>query len=152
EAPQAAVGDAPPYADSGELLADLTILDRSLTTNGSGILAAGRLRHLRRAVDVFGFHLAALDLRQNSDVHECCVGDMLSFVQPSLDYAGLAEPERIRLLLAELGTARPLSSPFLCYSPETMSELGILRATAEAHRRYGRPSVPHYVISKTSGV
>jgi len=152
EAPQHAVGAAPPYRDSGELLADLAILDRSLVANGSGILAGGRLKNLRRAVDAFGFHLAALDLRQNSDAHGRTVGDMLGLVQPDLDYAGLAEAERIRLLLAELGTARPLTSTFLSYSAETASELAILRATAEAHRRYGQDSVPHYVISQTTGV
>ena len=145
-------GDVSPYDDSEALLADLTILERSLVANGSGILAEGRLQHLRRAVDVFGFHLAALDLRQNSDVHERCVGEMLSLVQPGIDYGGLTEPERVRLLLAELSTARPLSSPFLTYSVETEGELAILRATAEAHRRYGRASVPHYEISKTTGV
>jgi phosphoenolpyruvate carboxylase len=116
------------------------------------VLAAGRLKDLRRAVDVFGFHLAALDLRQNSDVHERAIGEMLGLVQPGLSYAGLAEPERIRLLLAELGTARPLASPFLAYSPETAGELAILRAAAEAHRRYGRAAVPHYVISQTTSV
>jgi phosphoenolpyruvate carboxylase len=152
EAPQHAVGDAPPYRDSRELLADLAILDSSLTANGSGILAEGRLKHLRRAVDVFGFHLAALDLRQNSDVHERTVGEMLGLVQSGLDYASLADPERMRLLLAELTNTRPLSSPFLCYSPETTSELGILRAAADAHHHYGPASVQHYVISKTTGV
>ena len=152
EVAQRAVGDAPAYRDSAELLADLTILDRSLVANGSGILAEGRLKNLRRAVDAFGFHLAALDLRQNSDAHARAVGEMLSLVQPDLDYTGLAEPERIRLLLAELDTARPLASAFLSYSAETASELAILRATAEAHRRYGRDSVPHYVISQTAGV
>jgi phosphoenolpyruvate carboxylase len=151
-APQHAVGDAPPYRDSAELLADLAILDGSLVANGSGILAKGRLKNLRRAVDAFGFHLAALDLRQNSDMHERTVGEMLGLVQPALDYTGLAEPERIRLLLAELSTARPLASAFLSYSAETGSELAILRATAEAHRRYGPASVPHYVISQTTGV
>jgi phosphoenolpyruvate carboxylase len=152
DAPQHAVGDAPPYADSSELLADLAILDDSLLANGSGALAKGRLKHLRRAVDAFSLHLAALDLRQNSDVHERTVGEMLGLVQPGLDYAGLGEPERIRLLLTELCTARPLASAYLCYSDETASELAILRATTEAHRRYGPASVPHYVISKTTGV
>ena len=150
--PQHPVGDAAPYPDSAELLADLALIDASLSANGSAVLAAGRLKHLRRAIEVFGFHLAALDLRQNSDVHERVVGEMLGLVQPGLSYAGLGEPERIRLLLAELGTARPLASPFLAYSDETQSELAILRATAEMHRRYGRDAIPHYVISKTTGV
>ena len=152
EAPRHAVGDAPPYTDSSELLADLAIIDGSLVANGSAILAQGRLKNLRRAVDVFGFHLAALDLRQNSDVHERSVGEMLSFAEPGLDYAGLTEASRIRLLLAELGTARPLTSAFLPYSAETAGELAIMRATADAHRLYGPEAVPHYVISKTTGV
>jgi phosphoenolpyruvate carboxylase len=152
EAPQHAVGDAPSYGGSDELIADLAILDGSLVANGSAILAKGRLKNLRRAVDPFGFHLAALDLRQNSDAHERTVDEMLGLVQPDLDYAALAEPERIRLLLAELCTARPLASAFLSYSAETESELAIMRTIAEAHRRYGRASVPHYVISKTTGV
>src|SRR5215472_14752774 len=152
EAPQHAVGDAPPYSDRGELLTDLATLDSSLVANGCEILAEGRLKHLRRAVDAFGFHLAALDLRQNSDVHARTVSEMLGLVQPGVDYAALAEPKRVRLLLAELSTARPLASAFLSYSAETASELAILRATAEAHRRYGRSSVAHYVISQTTGV
>jgi phosphoenolpyruvate carboxylase len=150
--PQHPAADAAPYGDTAELRADLAVIDASLTANGSAVLAAGRLKNLSRAVDVFGFHLAALDLRQNSDVHERAIGEMLGLVQPGLTYAGLAEPERIRLLLAELGTARPLASSFLSYSEETESERAILRATAEAHRRYGREAVPHYVISKTTGV
>jgi phosphoenolpyruvate carboxylase len=152
EAPQHAVGDAPPYSDNGELLTDLATLDSSLVANGCEILAEGRLKHLRRAVDAFGFHLAALDLRQNSDVHARTIGEMLGLVHPGVDYAALAEPQRVRLLLAELSTARPLASAFLSYSAETASELAILRATTEAHRRYGRSSVQHYVISQTTGV
>ncbi|NNC01235.1 phosphoenolpyruvate carboxylase, partial [Corallococcus exiguus] len=62
------VGDAPAYATVEEFSADLATLHRSLVANGSGALARGRLRRLRRAVDVFGFHLASIDLRQNSDV------------------------------------------------------------------------------------
>ena len=77
------VGDAPPYADAGELQADLDILDRSLIANNSAILARGRLRLLRRAVDCFGFHLASLDLRQNSDVHERTVAELLDAACPA---------------------------------------------------------------------
>jgi phosphoenolpyruvate carboxylase len=151
-APQHAVGAAPPYADSSELLADLLVIDASLVENGCATLAKGRLRQLRRAVDVFGFHLAALDLRQNSDVHERVIGEMLGLVEPGFDYADRSEPERIRVLLDELATARPLASSFLAYSDETASELAILRATAAAHRHYSPAAVPHYVISKTTGV
>jgi phosphoenolpyruvate carboxylase len=147
-----AVGAADPYASKEELLADLDTIHRSLTSNGSGALARGRLRALRRAVDVFGFHLAALDLRQNSDVHERTVAELFETAVPGTGYGALAEDARIDLLIAELRTARPLASPFLDYTPETASELSILRTAAEVHRRYGRETVPHCIISKNNGV
>ncbi|MFL4978638.1 MAG: phosphoenolpyruvate carboxylase [Xanthobacteraceae bacterium] len=152
EAPHHAVGEAPPYADAGEFLGELDILHRSLLANGSETLARGRLRSLRRAVDVFGFHLAGIDLRQNSDVHERTVGELLEATSPGAGYAGLSEGERIELLVRELGTARPLASPFVTYSAETAAELGILRAAAEAQCIYGKAAVPNYVISKADGV
>jgi phosphoenolpyruvate carboxylase len=149
---QAPVGSAAPYADSDELLADLAIVANSLIANGSELLAKGRLQDLRRAVDVFGFHLAAIDLRQNSDVHERVVSELLEQAQPDTNYLALGEEKRIGLLLAELATARPLASPFETYSSETTGELAIVRAVADAHRRYGAASVPHYIISKATSV
>ena len=149
---QAPVGTAAPYADSAELLADLTTVANSLVANGSKLLAEGRLKDLRRAVDVFGFHLASIDLRQNSVVHERVVAELLETAQPGTDYLALGEEERVRVLLAELATARPLASPFAEYTNETAGELAIVRAAAEAHRRYGPASVPHYVISMATAV
>jgi phosphoenolpyruvate carboxylase len=147
-----AVGEAPPYAEAAEFVADLGILDRSLTANGSATLARSRLRSLRRAANTFGFYLAGIDLRQNSEVHERTVGELFEMTSPDSDYAGLPEVARISLLCEELKTARLLSSPFLRYSAETASELTILREAADAHRRYGKAAVPNYVISKTNGV
>jgi phosphoenolpyruvate carboxylase len=152
ESPHHAVGEAPPYADVGRLIADLAVLHRSLAANGSTTLARGRLRTLRRAVDVFGFHLAGIDLRQNSDVHERTVGELLEMTCPGTGYAGLSEDRRVALLLAELATSRPVTSPFVSYSAETASELAIVRAAAEAHRQYGKSAVPNYVISKSDSV
>ena len=107
---------------------------------------------LRRAVDVFGFHLAGLDLRQNSDVHALTIGELFEQAGVELSYTDLPEPERTALLRRELTSARPLASPFLTYSERTASELKILSEAAHAHRRYGKPAVPNYVISKTDGV
>jgi phosphoenolpyruvate carboxylase len=152
DVPRQPVGDAPPYATAAELQADLDIMHHSLTGNGSASLARGRLRSLRRAVDVFGFHLVAIDLRQNSDVHERTVGELFEMTRPGTEYCALAENARIPMLLDELETARPLVSPFLVYSAETTSELAILRAAMEAQQRYGKQAVPNYVISKTDGV
>jgi phosphoenolpyruvate carboxylase len=152
EALRHAVGEAPPYAEAAEFVADLSVLYRSLTANGSATLARSRLRSLRRAANTFGFHLAGIDLRQNSDVHERTVGELFAMTCTASNYTGLPEAARISLLREELKTARLLSSPFLRYSAETTSELTILREAADAHRRYGNAAVPNYVISKTNGV
>jgi phosphoenolpyruvate carboxylase len=145
-----AVGDAPAYDSVEEFEGDLSLLHRSLRSNGSGSLSRGRLRKLRRAVDVFGFHLASLDMRQNSDVHQRVVAELFEKAIPGIDYEGLPEDRRVALLLEELRTPRLLTSPYLEYSPETSSELAIVHEAAEAHRRYGRAAVPNYVISKAS--
>src|SRR5437762_5817402 len=152
EASRHAIGEAPPYAEAAEFVAELGILYRSLTTNGSAMLARSRLRSLRRAANTFGFYLAGIDLRQNSEVHERTVGELFEMACTASNYAVLPEAARISLLREEFKTARLLSSPFLRYSAETASELAILREAANAHRRYGKAAVPNYVISKTNGV
>jgi phosphoenolpyruvate carboxylase len=152
EPPRPAVGPAPAYASADALLEDLETLSHSLTANGLSSLARGRLRLLRRSVGVFGFHLASIDLRQNSDVHERLIAELLAAVGLSADYRTLDEDARVALLLAEIRSPRPLLSPHLSYSAATVAELAILQAAADAHRKYGSPSVPHYVISKSSAV
>ncbi|GGF79449.1 phosphoenolpyruvate carboxylase [Azorhizobium oxalatiphilum] len=141
-----------PYPDAAAFRADLDTVYRSLMENGSKILARGRLRQLRRAVDSFGFHLAALDLRQNSDVHERVVADLLEQAAPGTNYLALDEEGRIALLRKELANPRPLASPYLTYSEETEGELAILRTAAEAHARLGPAVIPNCIISKAEGV
>ena len=143
---------AAPYATPAALLADLDVVHASLVQNGLRTLARGRLRQVRRAVKVFGFSLAPLDLRQNSDVHERVVAELFASVRPGLEYAGLSEDQRIDLLLAELASPRLLVSPYLTYSDETVSELEIFRAIKEAHTSYGPESVPNCIISKAASV
>ena len=145
-------GEAMPYADAAELVADLDTVHHSLLENGSRAITRGRLRHLRRAVRVFGFYLAPLDLRQNSDVHERVVAELLYAANPALDYLALNEEQRIDILLDEISSSRPLASPYLSYSDETQSELAIYRAASSAQKRYGKAAVPNCIISKTDGV
>jgi phosphoenolpyruvate carboxylase len=144
--------DAPAYANVEELAADLDIVASSLRAHGGAILARGRLRALQRAVDVFGFSLAPIDLRQNSDVHERTVAELFAAATPGLDYKGLSEAERVQLLLRELTSPRPLISPFLTYSDETAGELGVFNAAAAIHRTYGRGAIRTAIISKTDSV
>ena len=145
-------GDAEAYQNVEQLSADLAIVHRSLLSNGSAALARGRLRHLRRAVDVFGFSLAPIDLRQNSDVHERVVAELLASANPECRYLEQDEAGRIQLLLAEISTPRPLASPYITYSEETQSELSIYRAARTAQDRYGKAAVPNCIISKTDSV
>ncbi len=147
-----AADKAPPYPNAAALAADLDVVHTSLQTNGSAPLSRGRLRQLRRAVKVFGFHLAPIDLRQNSDVHERMVAELLQVADPSIDYLALDEAARIEVLIGEITTARPLRSPHLPYSEETEKEFAILCAAQRAHGRYGTAALPNYIISKTDGV
>ncbi|THF65886.1 phosphoenolpyruvate carboxylase [Pseudothauera nasutitermitis] len=150
--PSSPIISAEPYHGPAELAEDLDVVHRSLLTNGSAALARGRLRHLRRALQVFGFHLAPIDLRQNADVHERVVAELLATAHPGIDYLALGEDARVELLLAELGTARPLTSPHLQYGEETEGELAIFRAARAAHLRFGPAVIQNCIISKTDNV
>lgn len=151
EAPHPPVGPAPAYDSVDDFKADLDTIFDSLSENGAAALARGRLRALRRAVDVFGFHLASLDLRQNSDVHERVMTELVDAAGLG-DYRALDEPGRVALLVRELGNMRPLSSAHLSYGEETANELAMLAVAADAHSRFGPRSMPNYVISKADSV
>jgi phosphoenolpyruvate carboxylase len=143
---------AEPYASSAELRADLDVIAQSLVENGSAALAERRLHPLDRALEVFGFHLASLDLRQNSGVHEEVVAELLRQAGVHAEYAALAEPERIALLARELASPRLLYSRHLAYSATAAGELEILQAAADIHSRFGAVAVPNYIISHCESV
>lgn len=146
---RAALGPAQPYSHSEEFLADLDVINKSLQENGSQLIANGRLRHLRRAVDCFGFYLATLDLRQNSEVHARSIAELARAVDPEIRYDEMKETERVAFLTDELRSGRPLLRPFWTYSEETSSELEILREAAKAHKRYGENAITTAIISNT---
>ncbi|MBI3898174.1 MAG: phosphoenolpyruvate carboxylase [Gammaproteobacteria bacterium] len=147
-----ALAEATPYADAGEFVRDLDVVADSLERNGGQRIARGRLRHLRRAAQVFGFHLAPLDMRQHSGVHEQVVSELFRQANSSADYSALPEADRCRWLLQEISTSRPLRSPYLPYSEDTTKELVIFDTAADLHRRYGKVALPNYIISKADGV
>jgi len=146
------IGHASPYERPEQLRADLKVLANSLKLNGSARLAGGRLRRLMRAVQIFGFHLAPIDLRQNSEVHARSVAELLAGAGRCPDYEALPEAERIKLLVSEIATPRPLYSPYLDYSEETRGELAIFFSARELRQRYGASALPNCIISKTDGV
>jgi phosphoenolpyruvate carboxylase len=151
--PRPASVDGEAYPDPQSFRTDLLLLEQSLAgENKIEPAGGGGLLRLIRAVETFGFHLATLDLRQNADVHERVVGELLRVAGVSANYGSLDEADRIDLLRCELATERPLSSPYAAYTPETASELSIVGAAAQAHRRYGPECVKSYVVSKCESV
>ena len=141
-----------PYRSSADLRADLDTIARSLANHGSAALAERRLQPLARAVEVFGFHLASLDLRQNSAVHERVVAELLRLAGVHDDYAALPEPERVDLLTRELAGPRLLYSRHLQYSATVTGELEILQAAADIHARFGAIAIQNYIVSNCASV
>jgi phosphoenolpyruvate carboxylase len=140
------------YENAKALLDDLNIIDAALRTNGADIIADGRLRELRRAVDCFGFHLATVDLRQNSQVHGRVIDELMEMAAPGTAYNLRNEKEKITLLEAELSTARPLMSHHLEYSEETLKEIRIFRVAAALVETFGQCAIENMIISKAESV
>jgi phosphoenolpyruvate carboxylase len=152
EAARHAVPPQNPYMRAEDFLADLHTVEQSLAEKHGSVLAAPRLRPLIRAVEVFGFHLATVDLRQSSDKHEAVIAELLATARIEPAYASLTEEDKQALLLKLLDDARPLRVPDADYSPLAQSELAIFAAARTARARYGAAAIRHYIISHTETV
>jgi len=138
--------------DTRQYIDDLLVIQRSLRTAGLEETAdRGRVADLLVAARTFGFHLAALDIRQHSRVHEQAVGEMFAIAGVADDYASLDEAGRLRLLGEELTTARPLLPSGASVSPVSRELLSGLQVFAEALER-DPDSVGTYVISMAHDV
>jgi len=146
------VGHAEPYGSAAEFSADLQTLVESLVANHGEVLVRPRLSTLTRAADIFGFHLASLDMRQSSDIHERVLAELFAKAGGEPAYAALDEDAKVALLLSELSQPRLLYSPYIDYSDETDSELGVLRAARQIRDRYGARAIRNYIISHTETV
>ena len=140
------------YTSPAQMLADLEVIDAALGECGAGMLRAPRLRDLRWAVRTFGFHLQALDMRQNSESHEEVLTELFAKAGVSEDYSALDEDTRVELLLRELSHDRPLLGPRAELSELAEKELGVLRAAAAAVDLLGADVVPHYIVSMCGSV
>jgi len=147
-----AAGHGEPYARPEDFRADLVVIRDSLEAHHGGALVAGRLAGLIRAVDVFGFHMATTDLRQNSDRHEATLAELLRAVRVEADYSALPEPQKIALLLRLLGDPRPLRAPDRTYSAAAMSELAVLETARDLRAKLGPGVIRHAIISHTESV
>ncbi|MCU0924601.1 MAG: phosphoenolpyruvate carboxylase [Hydrogenophaga sp.] len=152
EAARHAVAPQDPYTSAGELLADLRTIEASLVAHHGAALTRSRLRPLIRAVQVFGFHLATIDLRQSSDKHEEVVAELLATARIETDYSGLDEIAKRTVLLRQLNDARPLRVPGHTYSAHAQSELAIFDNARTGRERLGAQAIRHAIISHTETV
>ena len=152
EAARHAVAPQNAYPDAQAFAADLRTIETSLVENHGGVLVEQRLRPLIRAVDVFGFHLATVDLRQSSDKHEEVIAELLAVARVEPAYRQLDETSKRGVLLQLLRDARPLRVLEHAYSSLVQDELAIFSCAREMRARYGRQSLRHYIISHTETV
>ncbi|WP_186402852.1 phosphoenolpyruvate carboxylase [Sphingopyxis sp. P1IMeth2] len=149
--PSALAGDA--YAAPADFRRDLVTIAAGLSASGEGQLGGiGALGRLIRAVEVFGFHLATLDMRQNSAVHERVLAELLAVAGVEGDYLSLGEEARVELLRRELATNRPLAAPWHKWSEETAGELAIVHAAAAIRARLGVEAIVQWIISKAESL
>jgi phosphoenolpyruvate carboxylase len=152
EAARHAVAPQSPYASAADFLADLRSIEHSLAERHGEALTQQRLRPLIRAVQVFGFHLATLDLRQSSDKHEEVIAELLATARVESNYSGLDEEAKRSLLLRLLADARSLRVVGANYSAWTQNELAVFESARQMRQRYGTDAIRHYIISHTETV
>ena len=152
DAARHAVEPQNPYPDAQTFLNDLKVIQASLHGQRAQALSAQRLHPLIRAVEVFGFHLASVDLRQSSDQHEKVVAELLDHARLENSYSSLDEVSKRAVLLKVLHDPRPLRIHGFTYSDHTNSELAIFEEAFKSRATYGVEAIRHYIISHTEDV
>ena len=152
EALRHAVAPQDPYPSADAFAADLQVIADSLRSHHAQAMIAPRLAPLQRALQVFGFHLATLDIRQSSDQHEAVIDELLRTARVENDYRSRSEAARRDTLLRLLNDARPLRVRNAAYSPLCLSEMAIFETARELRQRYGHMALRHCIISHTEEV
>lgn len=152
DAARHAVAPQNPYASAQEFLFDLKTIEASLASQGAKALSDRRLRGLIRTVEVFGFHLATVDLRQSSDMHEAVLAELLNVASIQADYSSLSEEQKRELLLGLLKDPRPLHVVGHIYSDFAVSEIAIFEMAKKMRQLFGSETIRHYIISHTETV
>jgi phosphoenolpyruvate carboxylase len=152
DAARHAVAPQDPYRQAEDFLADLLTIRASLLAHHAQALVAQRLHPLVRAVEVFGFHLATVDLRQSSDQHELVVAELLATARVEPDYSKLDEAHKRELLVQLLSDARSLRVTGAAYSEHSQRELAIFEMARQMREQFGEQSIRHYIISHTEAV
>ncbi|MEV7574838.1 phosphoenolpyruvate carboxylase [Arthrobacter nitrophenolicus] len=140
------------YSGTGELLADLELVELSLRNHSASLAADGALARVRRAIASFGLHLATLDIREHADHHHDAVGQLMDRIGgPGLRYAELSRKERFEVLGSELASRRPLSGHPIKLDGAADGTYDVFREIRRALRMYGPDVIETYIISMTRG-
>src|SRR6266581_988579 len=138
------------YRDACDFLTDLRLVESSLRAHGGPRLADGRLGTLLDQAEIFGFHLATLDLRQHAERHTSALAEVFARYGLGEDYSQWPEERREELLTRELLNPRPLSGR-LDFSEATNETLEVFRLARRAHERLGPRATDTYIVSMTRG-
>jgi phosphoenolpyruvate carboxylase len=141
--------EAKAYEKAEAFLSEITILIHSLMVNKGEHLVYPRLGKLAKAIETFGFHLATIDIRQSSDVHESVITELFNKAGYDFNYDELNEEEKVKTLLDELKQPRLLFSSFQQYSELLLKEIGVLNKAREMRKLFGPRTVRQYIISHT---
>jgi phosphoenolpyruvate carboxylase len=137
------------YLSAEELLEDLYLVKRSLNNHHPAAHELKTIQKLIRQVQLFGFHLATLDIRNHSGEHEAAMTEILRKVRISDNYAELSEDEKIKLLESILMDPRPLLLLNEDYTPETQQMIQVFHMIRNAHKEFGARSISVYLVSMT---
>ncbi|CAH8718977.1 phosphoenolpyruvate carboxylase [Paenibacillus thiaminolyticus] len=135
------------YRDPVEFVEDLRIIDRSLRHHYADYVADTLVAKLIRQVELFGFYMAALDIRQHSKEHESAMTEILANMKIVDNYGALSEEEKIDLLHKLLQDPRPLVSSYIEYSESTRECLDVYRTIQRAQKEFGEKCITSYLIS-----
>lgn len=139
------------YCTPQELIDDLLIIDASLRNHYADYVANTYIKKLIRQVELFGFHLSTLDVRQHSREHENAMSEVLAKMGIIANYSDLNEEEKIVLLTQVLEDPRPITSSYIEYSESTQERLDVYRTIKKAQQEFGPRCITSYLISMTQG-
>lgn len=139
------------YRNPGEFLADIRLLEGSLVSHQAEEIAEVKVRPLVRQIELFGFHMATLDIRQHSEVHENAVHALFQMAHLG-PYKELSEEHKIARLTQMLLDPRPLANPYVQLDSRTAETLNVFHVVREGQDRFGEACIQSYLISMAQGV
>ncbi|MCB1180365.1 MAG: phosphoenolpyruvate carboxylase [Leptospiraceae bacterium] len=138
------------YKTHEELLEDLKFLRNTLEGIGANRIINGELFALERQVDCFGFHLAAIDIRQNSKFHDTAISQLLKSAGFfDYDFSAWSEEKRIQFLNEELRSPRPFVLPGMDCGKEADAVINCYKVIATFIKKYGHHSIGSLIVSMT---